>query len=238
VIAATAVWRLPLAAACISALPAPFEIDPALRAVDTVPPSTFRALHSTTRQISATRCSGKTCTSSSCGDSGTLELTFDPPEDDQNEASELGYRVLWLGGTMPGGLRPAIERVQPLLDERRIVIELGFSGVAELDGELALVAVDRAGNESQPSDALRVRFSGCMTYFDAPNTCEASPHGCSVSGPVGGAERAASWLPLAAAAVLGWLARARLRVRQPPVRRATAGTVPVCASLRKPKHPA
>lgn len=208
---AWAAWRAPLAAACAREPLAPYQTDAALQAEDTRPPTPFRDVRSSTRQISGTHCSGKICTSMSCGDSGRLELTFTPPEDGP-EGEPLGYRVLWLRGSMPSELQKTLAATWPLLNERAIQIDLSFQGVTQLDGELALVAVDRAGNSSEPSDAVPVKFSGCMSYFDDP-ACEQA-QGCAV---VSGAGRdRAGWVGvalLAAAAASGatrrWFGRKR-----------------------------
>lgn len=210
-------WLPQPAAACSLAEPPQFQLDPSLAGVDTTPPTAFRALEGATRQVSGTRCEGGTCTESSCGDSGTLELKFVAPEDDHASTAELGYRVVWLRGRMPSAMQDAIDHVQVLGSSGRIVINLGFTGVTELDGELGLVAVDRAGNESATSEPLAVRWSGCMSYFDSPNTCEVRSPACSVRGAPGhlgrGVGTAALILPLAAAGVL------RLRRRSNIARR-------------------
>lgn len=199
------VWSVQLAAACSTSPLEPFAIDPALRASDMEAPAAFRDVQSSTRQISGTRCNGKTCTSSSCGDSGLVTLTFAAPEED---AGQLGYRVLWLRGNMPDELRATLAQTWPLRDTRTIQIGLSFQGVTQLDGELALVAVDRAGNESAQSAPVPVRFGGCMSYFDDP-TCE-HPATCSaLHAAQSGMSRGAIWLPLAAAAAL-FIMRRRL----------------------------
>lgn len=189
-----------LAAACSRGPLEPFAIDPALRQSDTQPPAAFRDVHSSTRQISGTRCNGKTCTSSSCGDSGSLKLTFAEPEE---ESGQLGYRLVWLSGNMPDELRASLAQTWPLTDPRAIEIPLTFQGVTQLDGELALVAVDRAGNESPQSAPVSVRFGGCMSYFDDPS-CE-HPATCSALHAAG--RGGAIWLPLVAAAAFWFMLR-------------------------------
>jgi hypothetical protein len=166
--------------------------------VDTAPPTPFRELRASTRQISSTRCEGKTCTSSSCSDEGVIELEFTPPEDDRSAPSQLGYRVLW-HGAVPAGVTSLSDDVQPLGELHTIVLAVGFANVSQLDGELALVAVDRAGNESEPSAPVHVTWSGCMSYFDAPERCVQHSQSCTIALP--GAGRDARCLPLMAAAV-------------------------------------
>jgi MYXO-CTERM domain-containing protein len=192
-----------------------FEIDPSLREVDTTPPSGFGALQASTRQISGTHCEGSSCTSNSCGDFGRVELTFNaPPVDDHTNTAELGYRVVWLRGRMPSSMRNFIDRVQVLRGDSRLNLELGFSGVTELDGEFALVAVDRAGNESAPSEPIKVQWSGCTSFWDSPNTCESDFLDCSVGAGPGRRHTSTAALPLAAAGfalLLRWRKRASSR---------------------------
>jgi hypothetical protein len=182
--------------------PATFVVDPALRETDSEPPTPFSELSAFTRRISATRCDGKLCTSISCGDDGHLELHFEPPKDDSNAAAELGYRVVWLSGRMPDGLRAATETIKPLADSHTIALELGWNGVTELNGDLALIAVDRAGNESEASRSVHVEWSGCTSYWDDP-ACgvqdDRTRDGCAVL-TVSGRTRS---LPLWAAAAVG-----------------------------------
>jgi MYXO-CTERM domain-containing protein len=208
--AAASVWLPQPAAACSMAPPPQFEIDPGLQGVDTTPPTAFGALQASTRQISATHCEGSSCTSNSCGDSGRIELTFDAPVDDHTNTAELGYRVVWLRGRMPNAMRNFIDRVQVLRADSQLNLELGFSGVTELDGEFALVAVDRAGNESAPSEPIRVQWNGCTSFWDSPNTCESDFLDCSVGAGPGQRHARSVALPLAAAG-LALLLRRRKR---------------------------
>jgi hypothetical protein len=157
----------PHARACSTAAPVPFQVDPSLQDEDTTPPTAFTDIVPFVRRISATHChADRTCTQSSCGDDGVLELSFVAPSDDHSPPAELGYRVVWLSGSMPDGLGSVIDQTQPLGDQTKVSISLGFDGVTELNGELALIAVDRAGNESAPSEPVHVEYSGCTSYFD------------------------------------------------------------------------
>jgi len=213
--AAASLWHVQPAAACSREEPTEFELDPSLVGVDTAPPTRFGALQAFTRQISGTRCEGDTCTSSSCGDAGGLELKFAPPKDDHTDTAALGYRVVWLRGRMPDTMQRYIERVQPLGRASEIVLELGFSGVTQLDGELALVAVDRAGNESAPSEPVAVGWNGCMSFFNSPNRCEDGSHlNCSASGGPGRQRIGTSGLalPLLAASLAALWVRRRKSV--------------------------
>jgi len=77
--------------------------------------------------------------------------------------------------------------------------------VTELNGELALVAVDSAGNESAPSEPIHVEFSGCTHYFDDATCIDktVAPSSCTIGNAVGEHSSAsAAWLLMAAAAML------------------------------------
>jgi hypothetical protein len=201
----------PRAKACSYAEPLAFQIDPSLRDHDGTPPTPFSDIVPFAHRISATHChADRTCTESSCGDDGVLELSFVRPIDVESAPEELGYRVIWLSGAMPAGLASVIDDVQPLAPGTSLSIALGFAGVTSLNGELALVAVDRAGNESAPSEPVHVEYTGCTSYFDDP-TCIGAPSptaSCAVSPP---SRPATGWIM----PVLIGLAFARRRGRRP-----------------------
>lgn len=205
------VLRPQLAAACSQVAPSTFDIDPGLAQDDQSAPTPFRGLTASTHRVSGEHCKNGTCISSSCGDSGYVELRFELPRDgaDDAESSDLGYRVVWLRGKMPETMRSEIGVVRPLNAVPSLTLDVGFSGITELDGELALVAVDRAGNESAQSEAVHVQWSGCTEYFDEP-VCAASSSSCSVASAPSRSGHAGAW-PMAAAAALGTLMRWRRR---------------------------
>lgn len=100
---------------------------------------------------------------------------------------------------------------------REIAIELSFKEITLLEGELALVAIDHAGNESEPSDPVQITWSGCTEYFDDPFCADGEvvvpPHAeqrCSLTtGP-----RAGHGLPLTAAISFGLGATVYARTRR------------------------
>jgi hypothetical protein len=197
-----------VAQACSTALEPPFSVDPN-KAGDTTPPSPFSDLSATTLRVNGTHCHGDTCSSTSCGDDGRLTLTFTAPKDDQTAAEQLGYRVVWLDGSAPASL-DAYKGTRSLPNTNQIDLELGFDGIEQLNGDLALIAVDRAGNESAMSKPIHVEYSGCTEYFDTPGCIHAS---CAVTGRVSAQSNRSDrgWLlPLMAAGALG-LARRRTR---------------------------
>ncbi|HEY2732892.1 MAG TPA: hypothetical protein VGI70_02860, partial [Polyangiales bacterium] len=173
------------------------------------PPSTFSQVAATTHRVNGTHCHGDSCSSSSCGDVGELTLTFAAPSDDHTALEQLGYRVVWLAGSAPASLDAYTQQTQPLQNANEIEIDLGFDGIEQLNGELALIAVDRAGNESAMSAPIHVEYSGCTEYFDAPGCVHAS---CAVLGRVSAHDARDEWalLPLMAAGLL-WLIRRHKR---------------------------
>jgi hypothetical protein len=208
------VLRAAPAAACSRIYPESFRIDTTLAAQDKEAPAPFRAVRAGTHRIEAERCAHGVCTQNSCGDDGILELRFEPPA--EAAEGELGYRLVWLGGDLPEAMREHLETILPLSEAAEgLSIELGWDGITELNGELALVAVDHAGNESEPSEPVHVGWSGCTDYYDdlfclenapAPST----PRNCSVvSGPSQGGTS-----PLGAALMFCTVASYALRSRR------------------------
>lgn len=201
----SAVLFAPPAQACSRALVEPFRIDSTLAEDDAEAPDRFRQVSAYTYRIESERCSLGSCSASSCGDEGYLLLQFAPPAEAVD--GELGYRLKWLSGGAPPSLLRQLDKVMPL-DRltQTIAVELSFKEMTLLEGELALVAIDHAGNESEPSEPVQVTWSGCTEYFDDPFCADGEvvvPPGadqrCSLTtGPRGG-----HGLPLTAAVVLG-----------------------------------
>lgn len=105
---------------------------------------------------------------------GILLVRFEPPA--EAETGELGYRMIWVGRPLPFAIRSQMDRVLPLHPTMRAVgIEIDFDDIAALEGEIALVAVDHAGQESAPSELVRVSFSGCTEFFDQPYCVSGGP---------------------------------------------------------------
>jgi hypothetical protein len=206
-------------AAC-SAASADFTIDPNLRESDSDAPAPFGSLTAFTRRVSATRCAGKTCTQSTCGDHGQLELQFDARDEGVDPAG-IGYRVVWLSGELPEPVRGALDGVKPLAEAGRITLDVGWNEVTALSGELALVAVDHAGNESAPSDPVQVEWSGCTSYWDDP-TCRPATTSRVSGGAANGCELAAITRTGSRASLVGWLSAAALALARVQRRRVRA----------------
>jgi hypothetical protein len=208
------------AQACAKGSVAPFMIDQSSSASDDQPPTPFRELKSFARRVASTHCNDKTCTSSSCEDAGVLQLTFEPPQDEASDG--LGYRVVWLRGHMPPSLQRSLEVLQPLSTVPTLTFELGWDEISELDGELALIAVDRSGNESTMSAPVHVEWGGCTSYFDDPS-CLRDASGCGVAPQAGRRELQPVAALMFACAVWGLTKRRAFRRRVVVVPNLTSG---------------
>jgi MYXO-CTERM domain-containing protein len=94
---------------------------------------------------------------------------------------------------LPGPLRPLTPRIS---------FDVAFADVPEVDATIAVVIVDRAGNESLASDPIELRWSGC-TVFGFDDRCLSQDNGCSAAGtrkPAGGLPYALPSLALVALA--------------------------------------
>lgn len=105
-----------------------------------------------------------TMSRSTCDVFGTVVLRFgSQPKDDRSPADMLGYRIVHRGGVLPERFEigPAPERLAPGFDELFIHWMDGATDEQEpIEFALSIVVVDRAGNESLPSEPIRVRHSG------------------------------------------------------------------------------
>jgi hypothetical protein len=155
----------PAARACEPpAAPERFAVDEAPPRVDPAPPAP-RAWLLTYREPQA----GEGAT---CPVDGSIVLAVAPPADDRAAADELGYRLEVVGGGAPEGL---LVPSWPVRAERTAdgpVIELtwqSLGGAAESapSFQVAVYAVDRAGNESQTPASVYVTAD----RGDGPTEC-------------------------------------------------------------------
>jgi hypothetical protein len=174
------------ASACTIAEAAVFAVDPALRSEDRAAPEPFTDLKARVTRSPESTCDGDTCIASSCGEFGIVLVTFALPPDVQSGRETIGYRMIWQQGKAPVGVSSNLDKTWPLdaSDEAgrgQISFTIGYDDVADLDAEIALVAVDRAGNESSPSEPVHLSFSGCTIDLFS-GTCE-QPASCNVTDP-------------------------------------------------------
>jgi hypothetical protein len=198
--------------ACSIAEPEIFEIDASLKASDTSAPTPFTDVSAEVARWPDSICKNGQCMASSCGAFGTVDLRFALPRDDRD--TQLGYRLVWLRGTQPPALAQELEVIRPFSasfdspDEGRISLTIGFEDAAKLDADIALVAIDRAGNESARSEPIHLTFSGCTHSLDGQ--CLESA-GCGVTHL--GSEESRWFEACATVIVLAAVCRRRWRVR-------------------------
>jgi len=91
-----------------------------------------------------------TCTfrSSSCGGTGRVELVVEPPVDDQTSSDDLGYRVI----PSSRHLRQPVQFLAA--PEGSLHWTFEDDPLEPIDASFEVVAVDRAGNESAPSEVV------------------------------------------------------------------------------------
>jgi hypothetical protein len=190
----------------------PYVVDSALQANDRVAPSPFTEASAFAFRTIGTVCKGDTCTASTCGNSASIQLSFVAPSDDQTPSAELGYRIEVLAGEIPQSMLDDVGQPRPLPPS--LSFDIGFDEVTRIDAVIALVAIDRAGNESAPSAPIAIRYSGCVKPFFEdrcldPSDLGAETAGCSTSGQLTGRDAS---LPIAALALA--LAALALRNRK------------------------
>ena len=194
--------------------PAAYEVDQALRATDSMPPSAFTEVTVLAFRVPAEICNERTCTLNTCGDAAAVQLSFVRPSDDQTPSADLGYRIELIEGAIPASMLDHVAEVRPLASI--LSFDVNFQEIETLDAVIALVAVDRAGNESAPSAPIHITYSGCVKpSFEGACIEHDDGNGtdCSIASLAPGTNpsRPRGWLALAA---LGWvLALGRRRQR-------------------------
>jgi hypothetical protein len=223
---ASAVFHAGSSRACSRPAPPEFSLDPLAAGIDRQPPTRPALLTASVTRQNGSFCSRDgLCVVSSCGSEGVLELLLTPASDDLAPASELGYRLRWVEGNLPAALEAPLARIA--LGTERLRFELPFDPVPELDATFELIALDRAGNESDASEPFHVAFDGCTRSiaFDgcaedqgvscAEGTCFEDARGSRIEGGCaleqggGSPARAPSLLVVLAACSLVLRGRAR-----------------------------
>ncbi|HEX6239613.1 MAG TPA: hypothetical protein VFZ61_01920 [Polyangiales bacterium] len=177
------------ASACSSPTPAPFEIDGSIDD-DTPPPAPELGVERVKRGKAPDR-EGCSYEASSCDSTAYVLIDVLDGQDD------LGF-VLELSGDVPASLRQRVPTgpVMPMLEPGKLRVTWDDGeGEEDLDFEITVWSVDRAGNMSDEPTRIRVRSDGSS--------------GCSTRGGSG----SSAWL-----ALLGglWLARRPPRRRRSP----------------------
>lgn len=140
-----------------------FEIDPALRAVDSTPPAPLMKLSAFVYRTTDSVCyTDGTCTITDCGPSGSVILDYD--REAVTEGEELGVRLRVIEGSVPEAMGKLIGAILPL--HKRVVFDMEYSDVVSVNAVVTLTVVDRAGNESSESEPIMLTWTGCtMTLW-------------------------------------------------------------------------
>lgn len=191
------------------------QINPELRGVDDTPPSAPQVSAATLERRLGESCQGGVCVSNSCGNLATLRLDLVAAEDDLTPAAGMGYRLEILDGEIPESLRGQLA-VALRASGDVLLLRPAFEDAPLLNASLQVVAIDGAGNESEPSAPFHVQFDGC-TRSAVGDRCEgesggASRSGCVVSTQGSSASSRRGYFELGGA--LGLLAILYLRARR------------------------
>lgn len=147
----------PAALACSLRGNDPFDVDPSLRATDSVPPAKPIVERVTVERMDS---AGPACAIGSCDGIGTVSVVLaTPPE-------AVGYRVRIAPGAADSGLGLQTgSAVKPVAGTQSLLFTFDGDGVSDVSTALELVAVDAAGNESEAVivDVADPQAGGCTS---------------------------------------------------------------------------
>lgn len=162
----------PIADACSFADP-PFVLDPAAVGVDlTAPTVVIDSI--TLREGRAPERSGcGSVSSTSCDDIGAIRVSIGEVSDDLTPIEAIGYRLIIEGDTGDTGLPVGDTQTLLAFPEGEVFVRFIDDDVynqGEWDFTVRVVAVDQAGNESEPTPPIRLTqtASGCSATGAAP----------------------------------------------------------------------
>lgn len=157
------------ASTCIFVPQPVHRVDATLEASDHEPPAPPVVVAVDAFRRNGMTCTQTGCVQNSCGDTGTVRIELAPSADDQTPPEQLGYRLMLVRGELPPSLSSIIGVT--LAGGHPLFLRPGFDELPALDVALAAVAVDTAGNESEPTAPFTVRFDGC-TLAAVGDRCE------------------------------------------------------------------
>lgn len=140
----------------------PHEVDERERELDhSPPPSPDAALVDLRRGKGPTVGEDGSVSVSSCDDLGWISLRVEVARDDRTPDDELGYLVRHVDGDLPEGMRLSENAVRHPSGQLVLHWIDGASDQQEpIDFAVSVVVVDLAGNESEPSEPVRIRHQG------------------------------------------------------------------------------
>ena len=100
----------------------------------------------------------------SCDDIGSVVLALKSrPNDDRTPPDKIGYRIILVDGKLPEGAVVTASATRDLSPENELTfywIDGATDDQEPIEFAVAIVAVDLAGNESDPSEPLWIRHPG------------------------------------------------------------------------------
>src|SRR5688572_9476590 len=154
---------------CIFMPALPHHVDAALQRDDASAPARPVLVAVDALRRNGMTCTRQSCVSNSCVDTGTVSIDLAPSAHDATPPEQIGYRLSLVRGELPESLSAALGVT--LAGGRPIYLRPSFEELPSIDIELVAVAVDAAGNESEPTEPFSVSFDGC-TLAAVGDRCE------------------------------------------------------------------
>jgi hypothetical protein len=154
---------------CIFMPALPHHVDAALQRSDASAPDKPVVVAVDTFRRNGMTCTRQSCVSNSCGSTGTVRIDLQPSADDATPPEQIGYRLTLVRGALPASMSGMLGVT--LAGGRPIYLRPTFEELPSIHAELSAVAVDEAGNESEPTEPFAVSFDGC-TLAAVGDRCE------------------------------------------------------------------
>ncbi|MGH9457149.1 MAG: hypothetical protein ACRD2J_05855 [Thermoanaerobaculia bacterium] len=140
----------------------PHEIDPAACAVDTNRPEPPALEVETITRGRGPKRDGEAISVTSCDDIGFIHLAFrTPPRDDRTPREQLGFLVVHTEGELPAGMTLPDEALRAPGETYTLHWIDGATDDQEpIAFAVSLIALDVAGNRSEPSAPVWIRHPG------------------------------------------------------------------------------
>lgn len=146
----------------------PMKIDPSERRVDHAPPrAPVVSLNEIWRGVGPVAANGGVWGAPSTGEWGSMQLTISGASDDRTPQRGIGYRFHYVDGKLP---RDYVVTDEAYLLQSSDHLSIGWNDSAIWDQEsflfrMVVTAVDRAGNESAPSNVVIVAHDGDTSWY-------------------------------------------------------------------------